>query len=140
VGGLEGAVQLGDLLAVAALELGKLAGERGDDVAGLVRPGAGAAVAGGGASLLGAQLLDALPDGRAALEEVQRHGGGRGQAAEGDRLAGAQHLVQWKASDHRCGGMPVSQTASSLTGELAAERRKAKSVTVIFRFHSAVYS
>jgi hypothetical protein len=37
------------LLAMAALELGELAGERGDDVAGLVRAHAGAAGRGGGA-------------------------------------------------------------------------------------------
>jgi hypothetical protein len=66
VGGLECALRLGDLLAVAALELDKLAGERGN-VAGLVRPGAGAAVGGGGASLPGAQLLDAVPDGDSSM-------------------------------------------------------------------------
>ena len=43
---------------------------------------------------LGAQLFDALPEGGAAVNEVQGDWGGRGQAAEGDRLAGAQHAVE----------------------------------------------
>ena len=37
VRGFKGAPQCGDLLTVAALELGELAGERGDDIAGLIR-------------------------------------------------------------------------------------------------------
>ena len=69
VRGLEGVVQFGDLLAVTAFELGELAGERGDDIAGLVRSGV-AAVSGAGLRL-GAQLLDALPEGGVAVEEVQ---------------------------------------------------------------------
>jgi hypothetical protein len=49
VRGLQGALQIGELLAVAALELGELPGERGDDAAGLVRVRAGAAGRGAGA-------------------------------------------------------------------------------------------
>jgi hypothetical protein len=69
---------------VSALELGELAGERGDDVAGLARAGVTGLDRAG--RRLGAQLLDALPEGGVAVEEVQRYGGGGGQAAEGDRL------------------------------------------------------
>jgi hypothetical protein len=39
VRGFECAPEFGDLLTVAASELGELAGERGDDVAGLIRIG-----------------------------------------------------------------------------------------------------
>jgi len=55
VGGFEGALQFGDLLAVAAFEVGELAGERGDHVTGLA--GAGVVVL-RVAGLLAAELLD----------------------------------------------------------------------------------
>src|ERR1019366_4484041 len=59
VRGFKGAPQCVDLLTVAALELGELAGERGDDIAGLIRINVPAL----GRALLGAELLGALPDG-----------------------------------------------------------------------------
>src|SRR5258706_5399318 len=92
VRGLEGGLEFGDFFALTSLELGELAGERGDDVAGVVWS---CVTALGCAGMRpGTELLDALPDGGVAVEEVQRHGGGGGQAAEGDRLPGAEHVIE----------------------------------------------
>jgi hypothetical protein len=60
VRGLQGSLQLGDLLAVMAPELGELAGERCDDAAGLF---AGRRAQDGCGARMGTGLLDSLPDG-----------------------------------------------------------------------------
>src|SRR5258708_5868332 len=121
VRGFEGAPQLGELLTMAALELGELAGERGDDIAGLIRVGIPAL--GGARLLLGAQLLDALAEGGVAVEEVQRRRGGRGQAAEGDRLPGAQHVIQRRLGTVGSGGCGSSGRNVAAVANLSQVRR-----------------
>ena len=47
---------------------------------------------GGVPALLVAELLDSLSNLAVAVEEIQRHPGGLGEPAEGDRLVAADHL------------------------------------------------
>ncbi len=96
--GLEGALQFGDLLALAALELGELAGERGDDAAGLIRADGGFPGGPGRSCCQARRCSTRCRMAGFAVEEVQRHRGGCGQAAK---------VTGWPVSipvavSHRC--------------------------------------
>src|SRR6185437_1462258 len=129
VGGFQFAAQQGDFLVVAAFEVGQLGGEGGDHPAGGFRaggPGPGGVLPGtfaGLGALLVAELLDALPQWGAGVEEVQGYPGVPGQAAEGDRLAGAEHIPEScvgaggrGGSPGGCRGFEVLQVPGTLGG------------------------